>query len=297
MRKERFSQSGDHHRIVGKAPDGLPVFGYRQHTLEQRKRYINSKTIGVAAVVASVVLVTGNSFINQKNVTVDAGLKSIGEKHTKKLKTRSQQSYDIVSDALPQIAEDLQTKSGSDNKSQSSIKSKKSDPKPSIQKLAWPIPKRYWDSNPFAFLKSHHGGRSYLGGPQDSSLDLQPAGLNSCGIPVFSMLDGVVTKSPMGGTGGNGVEITSHQYGNTIVIAYAHGIKNTHKETVKAGDQIMELGRTGNVDAQSCLTHIDISVNGKAVCPQDVFFEMGHEQEPNFQQLSKSMDPPCGRSL
>lgn len=161
-------------------------------------------------------------------------------------------------------------------------------------KIVWPVNPVYWKNNRSEFLEPHTGAGNFLGGRSDASVDLQPKGSASCGVPVYSMLAGTVIKSPIGGTGGNGVEVRSQYKGNTITISYAHGINNTQKKDVAAGEHIMDISKTGN--ATGCHVHIDILVNGKgSVCPQDVFISMGAGEEPQFRALAKKVHPPCGR--
>lgn len=194
----------------------------------------------------------------------------------------------IIDNPPSETAESLPSESKHSGLTSSGTKDVKNEPT-----IAWPVNEKYWKQNRGAFLKGHTGGGNFLGGPDDVSLDLQPNGLSSCGLPVFSMLDGVVIKSPIGKTGGNGVEVRSKFEGSTVTISYAHGQQNTHKKTVKAGQQIMTIGKTGN--ATGCHIHMDMMVDNKPVCPQDIFIAMGNDNVPNFAKLEKKANAPCGR--
>lgn len=168
--------------------------------------------------------------------------------------------------------------------------------------FAWPLGQNNWEGHKSSFLASHYSSGGFLGDGKES-VDISWSGID--GTQAYAMLGGTVTKQPIGRTGtqchgnpdGNdngGMIITSQVGGNTVQIAYAHGddIKAGLNKTVKAGDPIMDVGNVGN----SCGAHLhmNVTVNNKNICPQDLFLAMAKGGEINLTELAKKATPTCG---
>lgn len=161
-----------------------------------------------------------------------------------------------------------------------------------VGNVAWPIDSSYWDKYPDMFLSAHGTGSGVFHGDQPhAAVDLNVPGSDDCGLPVYSMFDGQVTKSPIGGSGGNGVEVTSTINGKKLIVTYAHGTNNTSKTNVKAGEQIMKIGSTGN--SSGCHLHMDMALDGRSICPQDIFLAMGRGEEPDLVNLVGKANATC----
>lgn len=170
--------------------------------------------------------------------------------------------------------------------------------------MAWPVDSKLWGTNRAGFLKGHNGGGNFTGGMSQSSVDLgRDAGLSE-GMPVYAMLGGKVVQAPLGRSGtqcaGNpngsdngGLMIESNYQGGVVRISYAHGknVRFQTGQTMETGQQIMDVGNVGN----SCSphVHIDMTYNGRTVCPQDVFLALGAGQQPNLQELTGKATNGC----
>lgn len=167
--------------------------------------------------------------------------------------------------------------------------------------LAWPVAKKWWDSNKALFLKPHNGGGTFTSPNVDNIAD--DISLPK-GTPVYALASGTVIKKPLGRSShictgvpdvnnNGGLEVQSKIQGGTLLVAYAHGDNVVSGNTVSVGDHIMDVARVGN----SCgyHLHIDMSFNGKNICPQDVFLAMGNGQTPDFAALAAKAAPACGR--
>jgi murein DD-endopeptidase MepM/ murein hydrolase activator NlpD len=165
--------------------------------------------------------------------------------------------------------------------------------------IQWPVDKKNWDANKSIFLKPHNGAGTFTSPGTDGVAD--DIGLSK-GTPVYAMVGGKVVKRPLGrasyGCTGNpnvsnngGLEIESQIQGGTLLVAYAHGDGVTTKQTVQAGEKIMNLGQVGNACGPHL--HLDMSFNGKNICPQDVFLALAGGQTPDFAKLTTKASPPC----
>jgi murein DD-endopeptidase MepM/ murein hydrolase activator NlpD len=148
---------------------------------------------------------------------------------------------------------------------------------------AWPLGEKAWKEHRSSFLGSHYNGGGFVGS-SGYSVDIS-WGESDTGSPIYSMLDGTVKVQPLGRSSylscsdtsvknNGGMIIESNLGGHTIQIAYGHGSNPQYRvgETVKAGQQILKLGNVGN----SCGSHLhmDMTYDGKNVCPQDVFLAL-----------------------
>ncbi len=158
--------------------------------------------------------------------------------------------------------------------------------------FAWPVDKKYWDSNKSDFLDAH-GMRSgtftspYLRG---GAVDISSPPLKA---PVYSMLDGTVERTNLCGAG-EGMIIRSNIAGGSVLIAYGHGTNPRFKkgDKVNAGQRILDLGQVGCKVTGPHL-HIDLTFNSRHVCPQDLFRAMGDNKSINLLELSKKSRSPC----
>lgn len=149
--------------------------------------------------------------------------------------------------------------------------------------FAWPLGETNWKNHKANHLASHYAGGGFLGGSYGNSVDISWGGTK--GTHVYSMLGGTVSMQPLGrasyqctgtpnSSNNGGMMITSEIGGQTVKIAYAHGdnLKVKQGDSVKAGQQIMDVGNVGN----SCGAHLhmNVSVDNKNICPQDLFVAM-----------------------
>ena len=89
-------------------------------------------------------------------------------------------------------------------------------------------------------------GMYYSSGQYHGAVDFGAAGIN--GAPVYAVADGyVVTSTRLNGSYGNYIIIAHY---NGLYTLYAHGQDESRKvsagQTVKKGQQIMNVGSTGN---------------------------------------------------
>lgn len=130
-------------------------------------------------------------------------------------------------------------------------------------KFALPVDKKYYDAHPDWFSKPHH---------DYPSADIPV----SHGVPIYSMTSGKIIAAPAGAGCGLGVIIDA---GNGVQITYCHGTDGgsvagaKQGDTVKPGQLIMHTDNTG--DSQGPHLHLQIKVNGKLVCPQNLLVALG----------------------
>lgn len=142
-----------------------------------------------------------------------------------------------------------------------------------VNGLAWPVDKKYWNQNKDWFLKPHH---TY------PASDIPV----SSGTKVYSITEGKVLSSGDQGTCGTGVFI---QYKNAQ-FGYCHGTPGSTKvsagDKVRAGQLIMLSDNTGRSFGPHL--HIQVDVDGSARCPQKIFEQMGKGKSVNFDKLPSS---------
>lgn len=116
-------------------------------------------------------------------------------------------------------------------------------------------------SDPLANIQviSNFGNR---GGRMHKGVDLK----GSVGTPIYAAADGVVIFSGSSGTFGNIVKLS---HGNGLETWYAHNSANIVSvgETVVKGQQIAEMGATGN--ATTSHLHFEVRVNGTPQNPMN----------------------------
>lgn len=161
-------------------------------------------------------------------------------------------------------------------------------------KIAWPVDEKWWKSARADFLSSHPTYSGTFTSPYVKGIAAD-IGNPPDGSPVYSMLDGVVEKTNLCGAG-DGMMIKSQVQGGTLHIAYGHGTNPRFRvgQKVKAGQQILNLGAIGCQVSGGHL-HVDMALNYKHICPQDVFIAMGSGNYPNWQALTGKARSPCGR--
>ena len=167
---------------------------------------------------------------------------------------------------------------------------------------SWPLGLKAWKDHRSSFLGSHYSGGGFLGNGS-SSVDIS-WGESDTGAPIYSMLDGIVKKQPLGrssyrctGTpnvaNNGGMMIESRVGGHVIQIAYAHGSNPQFNvnQPVKSGQQILKLGNVGN----SCGSHLhmDATYDGKNVCLQDIFVALDKGKAPNMSELVNRATLTC----
>lgn len=168
--------------------------------------------------------------------------------------------------------------------------------------ITWPFDKKWWIQARADFLDSHSGAGTYTSPNTDGiAVDI---GTPPDGTPVYAIAGGKVVKRPLGRSSrtcvgtpnpdhNGGLMIESNIQGGKLLVAYAHGQAVTTKDTVEAGEQIMEVGNVGN----SCggHLHLDMSFNNKNICPQDVFLALDKGGPINLTQLASKAGSSCGR--
>jgi hypothetical protein len=164
--------------------------------------------------------------------------------------------------------------------------------------LGWPFDdatvKKYW----LFFLGSHTLDTGTAWGADSMGTRDKGAGIaDDIGVPsgtsVQAMLGGTVTSTNLCGSG-DGVAIKSTVGGHTIGISYMHGTSQTVKvgDTVTAGQVIMKSGELG-CHVYGAHLHIGIAVDGKYVCPQDVFKALKAGETPDWGALPAKASPGC----
>ena len=165
---------------------------------------------------------------------------------------------------------------------------------------AWPVDKKWWQSNRADFLGGHIGTGTAWGGDSMGTTH-KGAGVAADigdppdGSPVYAMLGGVVTSTNLCGSN-DGIAIKSKVGGATVGISYMHGTNKKFNvgDTVKAGDRIMSIGTIGcNVSGGH--VHIGIAYKGNYICPQDIFLALDKGETPNLANLVGKARAPCSR--
>ncbi len=160
---------------------------------------------------------------------------------------------------------------------------------------SWPVDEKWWETNKIDFLNAHPTYSGTFTSPYAKGI---AADISSpaAGAPVYSMLDGTVVETNLCGEG-DGMIISSKLSAGTLTIAYGHGTNPQFKvgDKVKSGQKILSLGGIGCKTTGPHL-HIDMSLEGKHICPQDVFIAIGRGLDPDLRQLTKEGVSPCSRA-
>ena len=165
--------------------------------------------------------------------------------------------------------------------------------------LAWPMSKTLFKTNKLDWLNSHGSTGTAWGG---DSMGTSGKGPNiaadigaGTGTPVYAMLGGTVTSTSLCGDE-DGIAIKSTVAGGTVGIAYMHGKNKKFREgdTVRAGEQIMEVGLLG-CTVRGAHLHIGMAYKGSYVCPQDTFLALDNNTPVDWQQLVSKASGGCGR--
>jgi len=161
--------------------------------------------------------------------------------------------------------------------------------------FAWPVDKKWWTSNRGDFLDGHTMKSRTFTGPSVYGLadDISTPRIDS---PIYSMLDGTVTRTNLCGLG-DGMIIESDTPQGKLQIAYGHGISPKFEvgDSVKAGQQILSLNGVG-CQADGTHLHIDMALGDKHICPQDIFLAMGEGSGTiDLEALTKKAVAPCAR--
>jgi murein DD-endopeptidase MepM/ murein hydrolase activator NlpD len=158
----------------------------------------------------------------------------------------------------------------------------------------WPVDKKWWDAYRSDFLGPHTLISGTFTSPYAKGV-ADDISTPPVGTPEYSMLTGKVIRTNLCGAG-DGMMIESQVQGGTLDIAYGHGTSPRFNfgDTVQAGQQILSLNGVG-CKVFGAHLHIDMSFNGKHICPQDVFLAMGSNQSPDLASLTSKGIAPCGR--
>ena len=165
--------------------------------------------------------------------------------------------------------------------------------------LAWPLDKSKYNTNKVDWLNSH-GSTGTAWGEDNMGTSGKGAYIAAdisatVGTPVYAMMGGTVTSTSLCGAE-DGIAIKSSVDGGTLGIAYMHGKNKRFKkgETVRAGQQIMEVGTLG-CNVYGSHLHIGMAYKGNYICPQDVFLALANKASVNWQQLVGKTSGGCGR--
>ncbi len=169
-----------------------------------------------------------------------------------------QDTYEDLEDAAKEVEEELKK-----------IASNSSTSKYTGGKMVWPIPGAYYVTAPY--------GRYPSSGKRHTGIDLARAGGGTKGMAVVAAADGKVIKvvekyreyTPANGYGA--YVIIDH--GGGIQTLYAHSSKVEVKvgQTVKAGQEIMKAGTSGNSTGPHL--HFEVRKNGVCVNPKDWIYK------------------------
>lgn len=156
--------------------------------------------------------------------------------------------------------------------------------------FAWPVDRKFYDANKVDWLEGHGlGSGSWTNGIPGIATDISSPPDDT---PVYAMFSGTVTRSNLGTpTEPHGLIIETKIQGGTLATAYAHGPRTSGATTYNTGDEIMRIGNLGNSSGGHL--HIDMSFNGKGVCPQDVFLAFAKGEVPIFSELTKNAVAGC----
>lgn len=158
---------------------------------------------------------------------------------------------------------------------------------------AWPIDKSWYDKNKLDWLGEHR----FYSGTWTNGIPRLAADIGDPddGSPIYAMVGGEVSQADLRSSvgGPHGLAIKSKIQGGELEIAYAHGPRTNRNTSYKTGDKIMTLGCLGNCSGAHL--HLDISFNGKGICPQDIFLAMAAGKTPNLNALTAIASAPCGR--
>lgn len=158
---------------------------------------------------------------------------------------------------------------------------------------AWslPVARSGWESDGQRWLEAHYTGSDAWTNNIKAASDINiGSGDSDCGKPVFSMFAGTIVNGPPTYT----MQVKSVIGGKTVIITYAHGNNEKQSGAVKAGDQIMTIGKNSSYSGMTCHLHLEISYNGRPVCPQDVLPLVARGQTPDLASLSTRARYVCG---
>lgn len=144
-----------------------------------------------------------------------------------------------------------------------------------------PVDKKWYEQHPEWFTKPHH---TY------PAADIPVPE----GTPIYSMTEGKVISAPTGDNCGNGLVI---ELPGGDQFIYCHGSDGGSVpgaklgDTVQPGQLIMHASYTGRTEPPGPAgthLHVGITVNGKQVCPQQLFVGIAEGRVPPLDQLPTS---------
>ena len=164
--------------------------------------------------------------------------------------------------------------------------------------FAWIMDRKWYDDKAthYGIMKGHqaNSGWYFHYSPDDRyAIDMSPPGF--LGAPVYALTDGVV-KVKQGDRNAT-FQINSQVDGKELSSLFSHGQNISVKDgdTVKVGQQVMEVGNTGN----SSVPHIhwEVKYDGKPICGNDIIQSLADGQPINLTELTTKATPNClGRS-
>lgn len=161
--------------------------------------------------------------------------------------------------------------------------------------VAWPVDKEWRNS----ILDAHGGtgtawGEDSMGTANKGAYIAVDIGMPS-GKKVYAMVGGKVTSTSLCGSN-DGIAIKSTVDGKTLGAAYMHGTNKQFKvgDTVRAGQYIMDTGVIG-CSVRGAHLHVGMALDGKYICPQDVFVALGKNQKVDWASLPAKTGAGCGR--
>lgn len=163
-----------------------------------------------------------------------------------------------------------------------------------VNGFAWIVDKKWYDdpASHYGLMKGHQANSGwYFQYPngQRYAMDMSPS--NFIGTPVYALTDGVVHTYPSDRNAT--FYISSTINGKQLDSLFAHGQNITVKDgdTVKAGQQVMEVGSTGN----SAVPHIhwELRYDNSPVCGNDILNNLANNQPIVLEQLNAAATPNC----
>lgn len=157
--------------------------------------------------------------------------------------------------------------------------------------LSLPLDAKFWKSDRTDFLEAHGMSSGTFTSPYVKGLASDISNPPD-GSPVYAMMGGKVTSFD-----GCSTIISSSVGGGELQIAYGHMSNQTARQNtiVKAGDKIGVIGYGKVCNSSGGHLHIDMALDGKHICPQDVFLAIEKGQTPDFNTLTSKAKAPCGR--
>lgn len=163
-----------------------------------------------------------------------------------------------------------------------------------VDGFAWIVDKKWYDdpASHYGLMKGHQANSGwYFKYPdgQRYAMDMSPSSF--IGSPVYALTGGVVKTYP--GDRNATFYIESDINGKVLKSLFAHGQNISVKDgdTVTAGQQVMQVGNTGN----SAVPHIhwELQYDSKPICGNDILNNLAQSKPIILEQLTGQATANC----